>query len=132
MKNNPKEILEYILPKTCQTIEILIMNNFESNILLIDDKDDMELTWYLILFSELVNTRGDILLNYKEMIMSIFHRCISIVNKYAYEAIGSAANCLLVSLLHVYPINNRIDIDESLSIRVNKFYIFFEFRLFIL
>jgi hypothetical protein len=95
------------------------MNNFESNALLTDDKDDMELNWYLILFSELVDARGDVLLNYKQMIMSIFHRCIPIVNKHAYESIGYAATCLLVSLLHVYPINNRIHIDESLPIRVN-------------
>ncbi len=117
VKNNPEEILEYILPKTCQAIET-IMNNSELTELSTDDKGDLELIWYLILFCELLDARGDVLLNYKEMIMSVFHRCMPIVNKHVYGAVGSAAYGLLVSLLHVYPTNNRISIDESLPIRV--------------
>jgi hypothetical protein len=80
------------------------MNTSES----IDHKGDLELNWYLTLFSELVCARGDILLIYKEMIMSVFHRCISVINKDAYEAIANAANHLLKALVHVYPMDYRL------------------------
>jgi len=125
VKNNPEETLKYFLPKTCNSIE-KIMNSSESTVLLTDHKGDLELTWYLILFSELVCARGDTLLIYKEMIMSVFHRCISIINKDSYEAITNAANDLLKSLLHVYSIDSRLTIENIeepfssfLPIRVN-------------
>jgi proteasome activator subunit 4 len=106
-KNKPTETLKYLLPKTCNSIE-KIMTSSESNTLLTDDKGDLELTWYLTLFSELVCARGDVLLIYKQMIMSVFHRCISVINKDAYGAIANAANHLLKSLVHVYPMDYRL------------------------
>jgi hypothetical protein len=111
VKNNPEEILKCFLPKTCNSIE-QIMNTSEVNVLLTDHKGDLELTWYLILFSELVCARGDVLLNYQKVIMSIFHRCISIINKNSYEAIANAANHLLKSLLHIYPIDYRLTTEN--------------------
>jgi len=94
------------------------MNTSKSIVLLTDHKCDIELSWYLILFSELVCARGDTLLIYKQMIMSVFHRCLSIINKNAYEAIANAADHLLKSLSHIYPIDYRLtveNIDESFN-----------------
>jgi hypothetical protein len=88
------------------------MNTSESIALLTDHKGDIELTWYLILFSELLGARGDTLLIYKEIIMSVFQRCISIINKSAYEAIANAAKNLLKSLVDVYPIDSRLTIES--------------------
>ncbi|CAF3884238.1 unnamed protein product [Rotaria sordida] len=117
VKCNPDETIKYLLPKIYDSIE-KIMNTSESNVLLTDHKGDIELNWYLILFSELVRARGDTLLIYKQMIMSIFHQYISIINKNAYEAIANAANHLLKSLSHIYPIDYRLtleNIDESFN-----------------
>jgi hypothetical protein len=66
----------------------------------------------LTFFSELVRARGDTLLIYKQMVMSVFHRCISIINKHAYEAIANAANHLLKSLSRIYPIDYRLTVDN--------------------
>ncbi|CAF5108102.1 unnamed protein product, partial [Rotaria sp. Silwood1] len=98
VKCNPDEIIKYLLPKTYNSIEKL-MNTFESNVLLTDHKGDIELIWYSILFSELLHARGSILFIYKQMIMCIFHRYISIINKDAYQTIANAANHLLKSFL---------------------------------
>ena len=109
--SRPIETLTYFLPKTCASIE-KIMNNSESTVLLTDHKGDVELTWYLILFAELVCARGDALIIYKTMIMSVFHQCIPIINKEAYEAAASAAENLLESLSHVYPIEYRLTVEN--------------------
>ncbi|CAF4333106.1 unnamed protein product, partial [Rotaria sordida] len=63
VKCNPDETIKYLLPKTYDSIE-KIMNTSESSVLLTDHKGDIELNWYLILFSELVRARGDTLLIY--------------------------------------------------------------------
>ncbi|CAF3218234.1 unnamed protein product [Rotaria sp. Silwood2] len=88
------------------------MNDSEANILLNCHKGDKELTWYLILFSELVRARGDTLIIYKQMIISVFHRCIQIIHKVSYKAIAKAAKHLLKSLTHVYMINIRSTIKN--------------------
>jgi hypothetical protein len=88
------------------------MNSSEAIALFTDHKGDLELLWYLSLFSELICARGDTLLIYQQMIMSIFQQCITIINKNAYEAIANAANHLLKSLLHIYPIDYRLTIEN--------------------
>jgi hypothetical protein len=107
---NPIETLKYFLPKTCETIGKLL-----KNIDLTDDKEDIELIWYLILFSELVRARGDTLLIYQKMIMSVFHQCIGIINKKSYETIATAAEHLLQSLSHVYSIDSRLTTVENID-----------------
>jgi hypothetical protein len=123
LKSNPMETLKYLLPQTCELIEKILLQS-ESSILT-DHKGDSELTWCLILFSELVCARGDTLIIYKSMILSIFHRCIHIVQKDSYEAMGKAAKNLLKSLSYVYPIDYRLIVEnieepfiEFLPIRV--------------
>ncbi|CAF4145551.1 unnamed protein product [Rotaria sp. Silwood2] len=115
---NPIETIKYLLPQTCQFIKKII-NNMERTVLLTDCKGDIELTWFLILFSELVRARGDVLLNYKSMIISIFHQCIHIIHKDSYQAIAQAATNVLQSLSNVYPIDDRSTIDNKnvLSVR---------------
>jgi hypothetical protein len=122
IRGNPIETLKYFFPITCESIEQILINS-EST----DWKEDIELTWYLILFAELVNGRGDTLLLYKKRIMSVFHRCIHIINKNSYETVAKAARYLLESLSQVYPIDYRLtveNIDEPfinvLPIRVNS------------
>ena len=107
VKGNPVETLKCLLPKTCESINKIISNS-ESNILLTDHKGDVELTWYLYLFAELLNGRGDTLLNYKEIIMFVFHQCIHIINKDSYMAISNAASNLLKSLSQTYSIDYRL------------------------
>lgn len=104
---NPIETLKYFLPKTCESIE-RILNTVELSVWASDQKEDIELTWYLTLFAELVDTRGDILLLYKQMIMSVFHRCFHIINKNSYQAVGNAARILLGSLTQIYTIDYRL------------------------
>ncbi len=130
VKNKPDETLKYILPQTCNSIE-KIMNSSEAIALFTDHKGDLELLWYLSLFSELICARGDTLLIYQQMIMSIFQQCITIINKNAYEAIANAANHLLKSLLHIYPIDYRLTIEnidgsfaDFLPIRVSFNFLF--------
>ncbi|CAF1187532.1 unnamed protein product [Didymodactylos carnosus] len=132
VKDNPTETLKYFLPKTCESIE-KILNNSESTVILNDEKGDMELIWYLILFAELVGARDDTLLIYKQMIMFVFHECIHIINKNSYEAIANAAKYLLESFSHTYPIDYRLtveNIDESfmksLPIRAWRQYVDFD------
>jgi len=123
LKNNPAETLKYLLPQTCEKI----MNNSEISVLN-DHKGDLALVWYLTLFSELVRARGDALIIYKQMIMSVFHRCIHIIHKDSYKILGSAAKHLLNSLSNIYPIDCRRTIEnidevfiDVLPIRVNSF-----------
>ncbi|CAF5171561.1 unnamed protein product, partial [Rotaria sp. Silwood1] len=111
---------------TCERIEN-ILNHSETTILT-DHKGDRELTWCLILFSELVHARGDTLLMYKPMILSVFHRCVHIVHKESYEAVANAAQNLLISLSYVYPIEYRLTVEnieepftDFLPIRVSSF-----------
>jgi hypothetical protein len=125
VKGNPIEALKYFLPKTCESIE-RIRQNSESTLSSNNDHEDIELTWYLCLFGDLVRARGDVLVTYKTMIMSIFHQCIHIINKNSYQAVANAARHLLQSLTQVYPIDYRLtveNIDESfvdfLPIRVS-------------
>ncbi|CAF4252294.1 unnamed protein product [Rotaria sp. Silwood2] len=111
VKGNPVETLKYLMPKTCESIE-KILNHSESTILLTDHKGDIELTWYLILFAELVHARGDALIIYKSMIMSVFRQCIHFINKNSYETIAHAVEHLLESLTHVYPIDYRLTVEN--------------------
>ncbi|CAF4539945.1 unnamed protein product, partial [Rotaria sp. Silwood2] len=110
LKGNPEETLKYLLPHTCERIE-KILNHSETTILT-DHKGDTELTWCLILFSELVCARGDTLLIYKPMILSAFHRCVHIIHKESYEAVANAAKNLLKSLSYVYPIEYRLTVEN--------------------
>jgi hypothetical protein len=111
VKGNPIETLKYFLPKTCESIE-KILNNSDLIVLLTDHKEDIELTWYLFLFAKLVYTRGDALLIYKKMIMSVFHQCINIINKNSYETVANAAENLLESLSQVYSIDYRLTVEN--------------------
>ncbi|CAF3608950.1 unnamed protein product [Rotaria sp. Silwood1] len=111
VKGNPVETLKYLMPRTCESIEN-ILNHSESTILLTDYKGDIELTWYLILFAELVHARGDALMIYKPMIMSVFRQCIHFINKNSYETIAHAVEHLLESLTHVYPIDYRLTVEN--------------------
>ncbi|CAF0754546.1 unnamed protein product [Rotaria sp. Silwood1] len=110
LKGNPEETLKYLLPHTCERIEN-ILNHSETTILT-DHKGDRELTWCLILFSELVRARGDTLVIYKPMILSVFHRCVHIIHKESYEAVANAAKNLLKSLSYVYPIEYRLTVEN--------------------
>jgi len=111
VKGNPIETLKYFLPKTCESIE-KILKNFESTISSSKDHEDIELTWYLSLFAELVRARGDVLVTYKTMIMSVFHQCIHIINKKSYEAVANACTHLLQSLTQVYSIDYRLTVEN--------------------
>ncbi|CAF4503506.1 unnamed protein product [Rotaria socialis] len=111
LHGNPVEALKCVLPKTCESIE-KIMNHADTTELFINGKEDLELIWYLTLFSELVRARGDTLLIYKPMIMSIFHRSTHIVHKYSYEIVANAARDLLESLSYVYPIEYKLTIEN--------------------
>lgn len=116
VKHHPIETLKYLLPQTCERIEN-ILNHSDPSILT-EHKGDNELTWFLILFSELMLARGDTLLTYKSLIFSIFNRCIHVVNKDCYEAMGKAARNLLKSLTYVYPIEYRLtpeNLEEPFS-----------------
>ena len=133
IKGNPSETLKYFLPKTSESIE-QIFNNSESNLFVTNEKENLELTWYLLLFAKLVRVRGDVLLLYKKPIMSIFHQCIHLVNKTSYGIVANAAKSLLESLTQLYPMEYRLTIEnidppfiDSLPIRVSYFF-FFSFR----
>ncbi|CAF0870123.1 unnamed protein product, partial [Didymodactylos carnosus] len=110
LRGNAFETLKHILPQTCERIT-QIMNNIETTILT-DHKGDTELTWCLILFSELLRARGDALMKYKQMIMQIFYRCICIIHKDSYEAIANAARNLLKSLTYMYSIDYRLTVEN--------------------
>jgi hypothetical protein len=125
LKGNPTETLKYLLPQTCERIE-KIVNQSDSSVLT-DHKGDIELTWCLILFSELLRAQGDTLLIYKSIILSVFHRCIHIIHKESYEAVANAAKNLLKTLTYVYPTDYRLTVDnieepftDCLPIRVSR------------
>ena len=125
LQGNPAETLKYLLPQTCERIEKIILQSDSS--VLTDHKGDTELTWCLTLFSELIRARGDTLLPYKSMILSVFHRCARIIHKGSYEAVANAAKNMLKTLTHVYPTDYRLtaeNIDEPftdfLPIRVSN------------
>ncbi|CAF1412458.1 unnamed protein product, partial [Adineta steineri] len=111
VKGNPMETLTYLLPEICKFIENKF-NNSDST-LLTDHKDDIELTWYLVVFAELLRARGDVLLNYKQLIMSVFHQCIQVVNKDSYRAVAKAVVNLLESLSCSYLVNYRLLVINS-------------------
>ncbi|CAF0928089.1 unnamed protein product [Adineta steineri] len=111
VKGNPVETLKYLLPTIYKSIENKF-NNSDST-LLTDYKDDIELTWYLVVFAELLRARGDVLLNYKQLIMSVFHQCIQIVNKNSYNAVAKAVVNLLESLSCSYPVDYRLFVINS-------------------
>ena len=108
---NPQETLKYFLPKICESIE-RILNKDDASVIVADEKENIELTWYLTLFAELVDARSDILVNYKTMIISVFDRCIHIVNKSSYEIVACAAKYLLQSLTSIYPIEYRLTVEN--------------------
>ena len=56
IKRNPVETLQYFLPTTCQSIEKLL-NTSESVMLLTDEKEDLKIIWYLILFMKFVDLK---------------------------------------------------------------------------
>ncbi len=107
VKGNPIETLKYFLPKTCESIEQILQNSESTN-----HREDVELTWYLFLFSKFVHTRGDALLIYKNMIMSVFHQCTHIINKNSYGTLANARVHLLQSLSQVYPIDYRLTVEN--------------------
>ncbi|CAF2738132.1 unnamed protein product [Rotaria sp. Silwood2] len=112
---NPIETLRCFLPQTCESIE-KIMNNINTKDLFMNGTENLELIWYLSIFSELTHARGDILLDYKRIIMTIFHRCIPIIHKDSYRIMAKTARNLLDSLSDIYPIEYRLtieNVDES-------------------
>ena len=110
LKGNPQETLQYLLPQTCERIEKII--NQSDSTILTDHKGDIELTWCLTLFSELVRARGDTLIAYKPIILSVFHRCAHIIHKESYEAVATAAKNMLKSLTYVYPNDYRLTVEN--------------------
>ncbi|CAF3001054.1 unnamed protein product [Rotaria sp. Silwood2] len=112
---NPIETLRCFLPQTCESIE-KIMNNINTKDLFMNGTENLELIWYLSIFSELIHARGDILLDYKRIIMTIFHRCIPIIHKDSCRIMAKTARNLLDSLSDIYPIEYRLtieNVDES-------------------
>lgn len=127
LKGDPVETLKYFLPQTCERIENIITQSDSS--VLSDHKGDVELTWCLALFSELVRARGDALLPYKSMIFSVFHRCSRIIHKESYETVAIAIKNLLKTLSYIYPIDYRLTVNpineqfiDFLPIRVSRVY----------
>lgn len=109
VKGNPIETLKYFLPKTCEAIQKITPN---------EEKEDIELTWYLSLFVQLVHARGDVLINYKTIIISVFHHLIHITDKNTYKTVANAVEHLLQSLCSVYAIDQRLTVNDDLPIRV--------------
>jgi len=108
VKGNSIETLKYFLPKTCQSIV-----NIKPAV---DDNEDIELTWFLSVFTELIHARGDILINYKTIILEVFHHSIHMINKKTYGIVATAAEHLLQALCQVYSIDFRLtteNIDEQ-------------------
>ncbi|CAF3768327.1 unnamed protein product [Rotaria sp. Silwood1] len=110
LKRDPVETLKYLLLQIYERIEKIL--NQSDILILNDDKGDPELIWCLKIFSELVCARGDTLIIYKTIILSIFHRCIHIIHKDSYEIMAQAAQNLLKSLSYVHPIDYRLTIEN--------------------
>jgi hypothetical protein len=124
VNGNPVETLKYLLPKTCESIETLI-NKSER---LEHDKGDIELSWHLNIFSELLHARGDTLLTYKQTIMSVFHRCVHFIHQDTYKIVASSTKHFLQSLSQIYPIDYRFTVEnldepfvDFLPIRVKNY-----------
>ena len=124
LAGNPSETLKYLLPQTCARIEKIIDD--AQTTIYTNYEGDAELTWCLVLFSELLRARGDTLLAYKSMIFSVFRRSVHLIHASSYEAVADAAKDLLKSLTYVYPIEYRVTLQnieepftDSLPIRVS-------------
>ena len=113
VNSHPVEILKCLLPQIFKSI-VKILD--ESEIALLSDyKGDLELTWNLVLFSELLQAPGDSLLIYQQLIKSTFDRCTRIIHKDSYRAIAAGIEHLLQSLLNIYPVDytrSRNKLDE--------------------
>ncbi|CAF1453615.1 unnamed protein product, partial [Adineta ricciae] len=118
LQANSHETLKSLLPQTCERIE-KIVDDLKTTIFT-DYQGDAELTWYLILFSELLRARGDSLIVYKPMIFSIFQRSVRIIHRESYGAVADAAQYLLRSLSYVYPTEYRITM-QSINEPFNNF-----------
>lgn len=110
LKKNPEETLKHLLLELNERIENILQ--LSGSTIYNDHKGDQELTWCLTLFSELLCARGDSLIPYKSIIISIFHRCICLIHKRSYEALAKAARHLLKSLSYVYPIEYRLTLEN--------------------
>lgn len=114
---NPTEVLKHVLPRVCEQIENR-MNQSRAS-LLTDHQGDVELVWNLTLFSELVRARGDKLLVYKLMIMSIFHQCTCLIHKESYGIIAKAALKLLRTLCDSHLISLSAGVSDKNESFVN-------------
>ncbi|CAF1622524.1 unnamed protein product, partial [Adineta ricciae] len=110
LTGKPEETLKSLLPQTCERITKIIQQS--DSLVLTDHKGDAELTWCLTLFSELLRARGDTLLVYKPVILSVFHQCIHIIHKESYEALANAARNLIKSLAYTHPIDYRLTVEN--------------------
>lgn len=115
--------MKYFLPKIIESIE-----QISDNSILTNEKENVELNWYLLLFNKLVRAPGEILLSYKSSLLSVFHRCLPVVNKNAYGIVAQAGKGLLESLTQLYPMDYRLTMEkieepftECLPIRVRIF-----------
>lgn len=106
VRTHPERILQEILPRICQSIET-ILHDSEKNDLYINSEIDLELAWYLIVFSDLLWTRGDLLLQHKGMILSVLEQCIRILNRDVYLALACGLGDLLQSLVKIHPLEYR-------------------------
>lgn len=102
--------MKYFLPKTFESIEEIFAHS-ELNVILTNEKENVDLTWYLLLFTKLVRARGDVLLAHKQLIFSLFQKCLPIVNKTSYGIVAQAAKALLESLTQLYPNDYRLTIE---------------------
>ena len=110
LTGKPEETLKSLLPQTCERITKIIQQS--DSLVLTDHKGDAELTWCLTLFSELLRARGDTLLIYKSVILSVFHQCIHIIHKESYEALANAAKNLIKSLAYTHPMDYRLTVEN--------------------
>lgn len=117
--------MKYFVPKISEAIEQIFQNS-DLNSILTNEKENVELSWYLLLFTKLVRAPGEILLTYKTVILSVFHRCFPIVNKNAYGIVAQAAKGLLEALTQLYPMDYRLTMEniDFLPIRVRFFGLF--------
>ena len=124
LARNPSETLKYLLPQTCERIEKIIDD--AQTTIYTNYEGDAELSWCLVLFSELLRARGETLLPYKSMIFSVFRRSVHLIHVSSYLAVADAAKDFLKSLTYVYPIEFRLTLKnieepftDALPIRVS-------------
>lgn len=121
VKAHPNETLEDFFPKTFQSIENLLKNLLQfANDSLKSEEEDRELMWYLTIFSKLVCARGDVLLLYKDKIISIFEQSIKIVNQNVFKVLSKAGRNCVQSLSEISPINYRLT-NENLNQSLEHF-----------